>query len=478
MALSDGNEHGGLPMSFNHSFPIVLLACVLGLPLGAAEDPVPAFKRGDSVCFVGDSITQGGGYLPNLLLFYVTRFPTERFESHNCGIGGDTASGVLRRFDTDIAVHKPTVATVMLGMNDVDRGLYGVGRIAVADRARQQAAIDGYARNLEAVVDRLSRLGCGVIMLTPTIYDQTGTQKSANMVGVNEALGTCAGVVRRLAGTYQATVVDFHGPMTRINAAGQEQDPDFTVVGADRVHPGETGHLVMAYLVLKAQGMASCVSTVEIDAAHAAVVRTERCMVSDLQAGATAVEFTCLAQSLPFPVSAGARPALDLVPLVADLDREILSVTGLAAGTYELLIDGVAVERATAVALAQGLNLALNPRTPQYRQALAVKSINDQRQTLVAQRLRVFAFIEHFYLNTAPGLKPEDEAGIGRALSGLLAEAKAANNANLAGKIETYQQWKPRQAEVEREVAAATDELWKTALPKPHHYRIRRTDEP
>jgi lysophospholipase L1-like esterase len=452
----------------------VLLACTVGLA-PAAEDRVPAFKRGDAVCFVGDSITQGGLYLPDLLLFYATRFPGERFESYNCGIGGDTASGVLRRFDADIAIHKPTVATVMLGMNDVDRGLYGAGRVAAADRARQQAAIDGYARNLEEVVGRLNRLGCRVIMLTPTIYDQTGSQKTPSMLGVNEALGTCAGIVRRLAGANQAPVVDFHGPMNRINAEGQAKDPDFTVVGADRVHPGETGHLVMAYLVLKAQGMTSCVSTIEIDAVRAAAVRTERCVVSDLQAGASAVEFTCLAQSLPFPVSAGARPALDLVPLVADLDREVLSVTGLAVGTYELLIDGVAVEQATAAALAQGVNLALNPRTPQYRQALAVKVINDQRQTLVGQRLRVFAFIEHFYLNTVPGLKPDDVAGVERTLRGLLAEAKAANNGNLAWKIEAYLQWKPRQTEVEREVAEATDGLWKAAQPKSHRYRIRRT---
>ena len=48
--------------------------------------------------------------------------------------------------------------------------------------------------------------------------------------------------------------------MEAINRRRQAEQPDFTIVGADRVHPGQTGHLVMAYLFLKAQNVTPIVS--------------------------------------------------------------------------------------------------------------------------------------------------------------------------------------------------------------------------
>lgn len=450
-------------------------ACLLALvctAVCAAEPAVPPFAAGDSVCFIGDSITHGGGYHANITLFYATRFPAARFEGYNCGIGGDSANWVLKRFDYDIAVHKPTAVTVMLGMNDVNRSLYGTGKTGEADLKKQQDSFDWHARNMDQLFARLRDLNCRIILLTPSIYDQTGNQKTDNLVGVNDALGRCAALGRELAAKYQASVVDFHGPMTRINAEGQAKDPAFTIVGGDRVHPGEIGHLVMAYLVLKAQGMGPCVSTIAF--ADGRLAASERCVVTDIKAVGDSLAFTCLEQSLPFPVADGARKALELVPLIDDLDREVLTVGGLAPGSYELLIDGAPVHEAAAEAWAQGVNLALNPKTPQYRQALAVKKLNDQRHTLVSQRLRSIAAIWHFTLSQVPGLKEDDFAGAEQVLRERLEKAKAAKNQYGAWQIETYLTWKPRQAEVEREVVEATDALWKAAVPRSHQWLLRR----
>ncbi|MCK6487719.1 MAG: SGNH/GDSL hydrolase family protein [Planctomycetes bacterium] len=449
-----------------------LAVLALAAPVLAAEPAVPPFAAGDSVCFIGDSITHGGGYHANITLFYATRFPAARFAGYNCGLSGDSAAGALKRFDYDIAAHRPTVATVMLGMNDVNRGLYGTDKTGEADLKKQQGSLDWHARNMDQLFARLQALKCRIILLTPSIYDQTGNQKTDNLFGVNDALGRCAVLGRELAAKYQGTVVDFHGPMTRINAEGQARDPAFTIVGGDRVHPGETGHLVMAFLVLKAQGMGPCVSAIAIDAGKLA--SSERCTVSEFKAGADSLAFTCLEQSLPFPVADGARKALELVPLVDDLDRQLLTVRGLAPGSYELLIDGIPVHEAAAEAWAQGVNLALNPKTPQYQQALAVKKLNDHRHTLVSQRLRTIAAIWHFTLSQVPGLKEDDFAGAEKVLQERLEKTKAAKNQYGAWQIETYLQYKPKQAEVEREVVETTDALWKAAAPRPHQWQLRR----
>jgi lysophospholipase L1-like esterase len=451
-------------------------ACGIAVAVLGADSPVPAFKKGDSVCFIGDSITHGGLYHGSIMLFYATRFPDARFDLHNCGLSGDSAGGALRRFDHDIAGHRPTAATVMLGMNDVNRGAYGKDKTGEEDRKRQQGPLDGYARNMDELAKRLKSLGCRIIFITPSIYDQTGTQAVENLFGVNDALGKCGEIGRDLAVTYQGSVVDFHGPMTRMNAEQQAKDPSYTLVGADRVHPGEAGHLVMAYLFLKAQGMTPCVSTVEIDAAQGKVIDAERCMVSGLKSENGLVSFDCLAQSLPFPVSDGAKPALALVPFVDELNQEMLSVDGLAAGQYEIVIDGQPVQEISAAELKAGVNLATNVRTPQYQQALAVKALNDKRHTLISQRLRTIAAVWHFTLSQVPGLQPDDLAGAEKIMQENLAKAKAANNTYGAWQIETYLQYRPKLAEVEQEVQDATDLMWQACLPRPHRYLIRRKD--
>ena len=44
------------------------------------------------------------------------------------GYDDGKSTGAVRRFDWDIKVHRPTVATIMLGMNDVGRSLYAPGK--------------------------------------------------------------------------------------------------------------------------------------------------------------------------------------------------------------------------------------------------------------------------------------------------------------------------------------------------------------
>ena len=47
------------------------------------------FDDGDTVCFVGDSITHGGTYHSIVTLYYATRFPGKTIRFYNCGISGD-----------------------------------------------------------------------------------------------------------------------------------------------------------------------------------------------------------------------------------------------------------------------------------------------------------------------------------------------------------------------------------------------------
>ena len=75
-------------------------------------------KDGDTIVFLGDSITHQCLYTQYVEDYFYTRFPKMRLRLHNAGVGGSRAWDALLRFDQDIASYKPKYVTVLLGMND------------------------------------------------------------------------------------------------------------------------------------------------------------------------------------------------------------------------------------------------------------------------------------------------------------------------------------------------------------------------
>jgi len=239
-------------------------------------------------------------------------------------------------------------------------------------------------------------------LFTPTIFDDTA-ELAGNVpkqAGLNPGLARFADVVRELASESGASCVDFYEPMDRLNRQMQAANPAFTLVGPDRIHPGAPGHLVMTYLLLRAQRAPSLVSRVTVDAASRRVVTVENGEAewADAPPAATgAVVFRWRARALPFPVDAAATPARAWVPFDAELNQEILRLSGLKPGRYELSIDGQPLRTWTAEELAAGVNLAVEVGTPQHRQAAEVAKLLRTRHTLIAGNLRFIAMAEHLY---------------------------------------------------------------------------------
>src|SRR6266849_5640911 len=82
-----------------------------------------ALKDGDRVVFYGDSITDQRLYTTFTETFVVTRFPRLNVSFVHSGWGGDRVTGggggpIDVRLQRDVIAYKPTVMTIMLGMND------------------------------------------------------------------------------------------------------------------------------------------------------------------------------------------------------------------------------------------------------------------------------------------------------------------------------------------------------------------------
>ena len=96
------------------------------------------------------------------------------------------------------------------------------------------------------------------------------------------------------------------------------------------------------------------------------------------------VRLAAIATLVALP-GAAAKPVLELLPIADDLNQEVLSVTGLSAGQYEVKIDGMAVRLYASDELAKGVNLAFNETTAQAKQARCVAQLNEQRRNAEAQ---------------------------------------------------------------------------------------------
>ena len=249
--------------------PLLLLSRLL-----VAQDAQP-FRANDVVCYVGDSITHGGTYHSIVTLFYATRFPDRPMKFYNEGIGGDRASMIMSderyRLNVDILGKKPTVASIMLGMNDVGRADYEPGKSGPDIDARRAASLATYHDNMQKLIESLQKIGARLILITPSMYEEEPRfsvpgDAAAPAVGVNAVLGKCGLQVREFAKQYNAGVADFWGTMNAVNEEQRKTDPLFSVVGPNRIHPGPIGHFVMAYAFLKAQNVPREVATVSVNA--------------------------------------------------------------------------------------------------------------------------------------------------------------------------------------------------------------------
>ncbi len=447
---------------------MALAALVSAVASADPAGPEP-FRDGDVVCFVGDSITHSRKFHSYIYDYYLTRFPARKIRFVNCGIAGDSAAGAVRRFEWDILPHRPTVASLMLGMNDVGRGLYGKASPDAQNLAARERALTGHRQSMEQLAALLAqRCGARLVFATPSPYDETVQVATESLVGVNGALGLCGQSARELAEKVGGTVVDLHGPMTALNLEHQKTDPQFTLIGADRVHPGDVGQLVMAYLYLKAQGVPSVVASIELDATAGRVVETESCEVTGLTANQERVAFDCLAQALPWPIEQAAASALSLVPLEAELNQEVLTVRRTAPHPYRVSIDGQAIGQYSPEQLATGVNLALNASTPQHAQAKALAATNEQRRQLEV-RLRSYAQVKIMLMHG------KVDEGNEEAVNAYFAEflrKNPGNGAYFSSQFNNYLKTRTVRDAIQTDIEALTQKLWTMNKPGVHHYEL------
>ncbi len=406
------------------------------------------FKGGDRIAFVGDSITHGGQYPHHVFAYYVTRFPDTRITWFNNGLNGDTAKGAIRRVHSDVMLASPNRAIIMLGMNDIRRSEYKSANPDEATRNRLQAILDAYQQDMATLVDMLVAHGVEVTVLGPSPYDNTVDSPAANAFGANDALSHCSEFLKAMASGKGLGYVDFNAPMRIANAFLQKGNPQSSIISVhDRVHPGPVGTLMMAYLLLKGQGVPAEVATVEMDVADPSRTRGANCTVSNIEMTVDGVSYLYLPAALPFPVVAG-YPATDsIVPFTDELNREMITVHNLKDGIYRLEMDGVEVGRYTAHDLKRGINIAILPGNPgQVQSQRMMKSLMDRMS--IDQNLRT---IQETLRYLPDGIDATDAQAVKAHLEALV--DKRGSDDYAAKRIKSYLEiHKPKEADYIRQI--------------------------
>ena len=127
-------------------------------------------EDGDTLVFLGDSITHQCLYTQYVEDYYYTRYPDRRINIRNAGVSGDIAGDALTRFDEDIAKFKPKYVTILIGMND---GGY---------TPFEHEILEEYKQGMTKLLDKIDAIGATAIIMTPTMYDLRSALKGDNWV--------------------------------------------------------------------------------------------------------------------------------------------------------------------------------------------------------------------------------------------------------------------------------------------------------
>lgn len=366
-----------------------LIASALLLVSLASSRADFALRDGDTMVFLGDSITAARQYSKVIETYTLLRFPERKIRFVNAGQGGETANGSLARLDQAVFGEGATVVTVAYGVNDIGWGTR-------ADAAHKQEYLDAIAELIERCQKRGVRVficSAAITAEDPDKAEQGFLQKMCDEgLAVAKSKGAGAIDVQRTMRAAQRRVL-------AVNARKPAREKPDRLHVDDGVHLNELGQLAMGFAILKGLGAPADVSSATIDAAKGEVIAASDCKITGLNTSSNSASFTRLDARLPLNLQPLWVLQGQFIPFGEELNRYMLAVKNLSPGRYEIRAGGRALGKWSADSLARGVSLASatangwEPGGPWDAQAHAVKVFTDMRDELVFARRGMTNFL-------------------------------------------------------------------------------------
>ncbi len=369
------------------------LASLLGFASLAAapKAPIPfadlvELKDGDTFVFLGDSITHQCLYTQYVETYFYTRYPNKRIHFRNAGVNGDQANDALLRFQEDVAAFEPDYVSVLLGMND---GHY------------QHFDLDTFKAYEKGMGELFRKLGkfAVAIPMGPSYFDTRQVRTNAQAAPWVKTRGPMRDYYPSVLAFYSEWVaeqaqltglnfVDMTTPMRRLTFEQRREDPTFTLA-RDAVHPEPKGHVVMATALLGDAFVIEPVSQIALTLGKRGRVEKSEASgsIENLVSKKGNLSWDYTATSLPWVLPYDAQEGYALCH-AGRFSQELLQVSGLKEGVYELKIDLVPIAKFSNAQLEEGVDLQGYSHAPQYKQALEVALLNKDRNDQAVRPMR------------------------------------------------------------------------------------------
>lgn len=205
------------------------------------------FQDGETVLFVGDSITDcgrraadrpyGNGYVSLIVEMVIAALPERDIRFINKGIGGNTVVDLQNRWEDDVLRFEPDWLCVKIGINDIHRWLRGTPEAVPPALFRKT-----YDEILARAAERCSPK---MVLLDPFFISLDTSGKSFRS-DVLAGLSDYIAVVADMSEKYGAKRVKLHDMFQRLLAS----HPADTFC-PEPVHPYRSGHVAMTLEIFR-----------------------------------------------------------------------------------------------------------------------------------------------------------------------------------------------------------------------------------
>ena len=213
----------------------------VSLCAGALSAGELKIKSGDTLAFMGDSITAGGwghaqGYCK--LVDVALKHKGLDVKTIGAGVSGHKSNQMNARMQRDVIDKKATWMTLSCGINDVWHGKNGV-------------PLEQYKKEVAEIADKAEKAGVKLMILSATIFERDPMDGAKN-----EKLAPYNEFLKEFAAKRGLIFVDLNSPMWDVVKANMVNGKKKgLVVTADGVHMTPRGYKMMARGILKGFGM-------------------------------------------------------------------------------------------------------------------------------------------------------------------------------------------------------------------------------
>ena len=219
----------------------LIFAAFVAVAAGVVNAEI-CIKTGDTIAFLGDSITAQGNRNPagyvNLVMkgLKICGVSAKKIPA---GIGGHKSVQMNERLDRDVISKKPQWMTFSCGVNDVWHDRKGTG-----------VPLEKYKTLVSDIFDRCAAAGIQVIVFTATMITEDPEAKE------NKKLAAYNDWLRAEAKRRSLRLADLSAAMHATLAEMRKTDKTKgNKLTRDGVHMGYKGNCMMAWGVLKAMGV-------------------------------------------------------------------------------------------------------------------------------------------------------------------------------------------------------------------------------